>query len=126
MLLEGASSGPQIAVRFSNACCSQASWALRRTWWAQRSSCADMPGELAGRQNQHYRWMGREACQGCRQCIAAGSTTLPSCSDYVTGTEIAVDGGGAALPMLAVLIPEAYKPQAYEGRSDRTSGAACE
>lgn len=39
-------------------------------------------------------------------------------SDYVTGAEIAVDGGGAALPMLAGQNPEAYKPQAYEGLSD--------
>jgi NAD(P)-dependent dehydrogenase (short-subunit alcohol dehydrogenase family) len=31
-------------------------------------------------------------------------------SDYVTGAEIAVDGGGAALPMLAGQDPEAYKP----------------
>lgn len=44
--------------------------------------------------------------------------SLPCCSDYVTGAEIAVDGGGAALPMLAGQNPEAYKPQAYEGLSD--------
>lgn len=31
-------------------------------------------------------------------------------SDYVTGAEIAVDGGGAALPMLSAQDPEAYKP----------------
>ncbi|EFN59245.1 hypothetical protein CHLNCDRAFT_50121 [Chlorella variabilis] len=33
-------------------------------------------------------------------------------SDYVTGAEILVDGGGAALPMLAGQDPEAYKPGA--------------
>jgi NAD(P)-dependent dehydrogenase (short-subunit alcohol dehydrogenase family) len=31
-------------------------------------------------------------------------------SDYVTGAEIAVDGGGAALPMLAEQNPECYNP----------------
>jgi L-rhamnose 1-dehydrogenase len=30
-------------------------------------------------------------------------------SDYVTGAEILVDGGGAALPMLAAQDPDAYK-----------------
>lgn len=30
-------------------------------------------------------------------------------SDYVTGAELLVDGGGAALPMLANQDPDAYK-----------------
>lgn len=32
-------------------------------------------------------------------------------SDYVTGAEISVDGGGAVLPMLAAQDPQAYKPK---------------
>ena len=31
-------------------------------------------------------------------------------SDYVTGAEVLVDGGGASLPMLANQDPDAYKP----------------
>ncbi len=96
----------------------QVGWALRRTWWAQRSSCAAMAGKLAGMQNRGECCAGTAGIAGTAIHTPRSSAAPPSHSDYVTGAKIAVDGGGAVLPMLAGQNPEAYKPQADEGLSD--------